>query len=530
MMQTLRPTSARLALRKTRQRSIRPGAEALEGRILLYSAFGQWTYSSRITYSFEPDGTNIAGTPSVLFQTLNASYPVTQWQNQIEQAATIWEASAHVNLAQVSDGGQPFGTYGDQQDDPRFGDIRIGMIPLPPGVLAETILPPPTNGGTAAGDILFNSTIRWQIGTGYDLETVAAHEFGHALGLGESSDPNSVMYGVYNGIKTALDSDDIAGIQSLYGAPQYDQFGGNNHSVFTPTNLISYLSPGGQVALSGLDNTYATQSEWYSITVPSTNSGQMVVTVQSSNLSSLSPALYIYNSSLGVVAQAGVGNTYGATISTSNAVTAGQKYYIKVMSGGSYGRVGTYGLQVNFTTQPMPPIQPPNTVVPQQLNQVAAAGSTTNAVMATSGDSAGAIGIGIARLQNAGAAWTGVGDIDGWVVPMMASATAFAPVSVPVSPPAVPVQPSLPTAVAGPISPLTSSPATATTVTVASPASDAQAAPLSGSEGATPSAHRRHKVVHHAVDAALAGWKGHRKRPLASSKVRTTTHEHEPIA
>ena len=37
------------------------------------------------------------------------------------------------------------------------------------------------------------------------------------------------MYGTYNGIKTALVSDDISGIQSLYGAPQYDQFNNNGH-------------------------------------------------------------------------------------------------------------------------------------------------------------------------------------------------------------------------------------------------------------------------------------------------------------
>ena len=264
-MRRINLTSARLASRKVRARSSRPEAEALEGRILLYSTLGQWTYSSRITYSFMPDGTNVGGVPSALFQTMNAVCPTAEWQGQIEQAATIWEANANLNLALVPDGGQAVSTDGNQQDDPRFGDIRIGAVPLPSGVLAETFLPPPSNGGTLAGDILFNSTIEWQVGTGYDIATVAAHEIGHALGLGESTTSSAVMYGTYNGIKTALASDDISGIQSLYTAPQYDQFntgGHHNSSVLTATNITSYIDGNGQIALPGLDITLPTQSEW----------------------------------------------------------------------------------------------------------------------------------------------------------------------------------------------------------------------------------------------------------------------------
>ena len=169
------------------------------------------------------------------FRLLMPNIATATWENQIEQAASLWENATNANLALVSDGGEPVGTPGDQQDDPRFGDIRIGMIPLPSGVLAETFLPPPANGGTDAGDILFNSTVNWQINSNYDLMTVAAHEFGHSLGLGESSVSTAVMYGTYNGIKQALTSDDIAGIQSIYGTRQFDQFnagGQRNNTIY----------------------------------------------------------------------------------------------------------------------------------------------------------------------------------------------------------------------------------------------------------------------------------------------------------
>ncbi len=213
-----RRTAARSWSLGTARRSNRPDLEALEGRMLLYSTLGDmWTYDSRITYSFMPDGTSVGGVASSLFATLNAVTPTATWEAQFENAASLWEEAANVNLALVPDGGEAVGTNGDQQDDPRFGDIRIGAVPLGPGILAETFLPPPANGGTDAGDILFNSSEPWAINSTYDIMTVAAHEFGHALGLGESTVSSAVMYGTYDGTKQVLTSDDISGIDSIYG-------------------------------------------------------------------------------------------------------------------------------------------------------------------------------------------------------------------------------------------------------------------------------------------------------------------------
>ena len=357
-----------------------PRVEDLEDRVLLYSAYGdQWTYDSRITYSFMPDGTSVGGVPSALFSTLNANFPTATWEGQIEQAASLWEGATNANLALVSDGGEAVGTAGDQQDDPRFGDIRIGAIPLGSGILAETFLPPPANGGTDAGDILFNSSINWQINSNYDLMTVAAHEFGHALGLGESSVSTAVMYGTYNGIKQALTSDDIAGIQSIYGTRQYDQFNTAataTTSTITATNINSYIASNAQIAIPSLDITTAGDSEWFYVTVPSTTTGTMTVTVQSSNLSSLSPESPGLQLVLSLVGQASAPNSFGATISVTTSVAAGQGYYIKVLAAGGRG-VGGYGLLVNFGSQTQSPIPPPNTVVASQPNQGGGMGQVT---------------------------------------------------------------------------------------------------------------------------------------------------------
>jgi Matrixin len=54
----------------------------------------------------------------------------------------------------------------------------------------------------------------------YDIQGVATHEYGHALGMGHSSDPNATMAPSHsdNWIPSrSIEADDIAGIQSIYG-------------------------------------------------------------------------------------------------------------------------------------------------------------------------------------------------------------------------------------------------------------------------------------------------------------------------
>ncbi|KAL5017146.1 hypothetical protein ScPMuIL_006735 [Solemya velum] len=82
------------------------------------------------------------------------------------------------------------------------------------GVLAHAFSP--KNGNTH-----FDDDERWVYHTndGTELESVAAHEFGHALGLGHSDNPNALMAPYYRGYDPTLHQDDIDGIQFLYGGP-----------------------------------------------------------------------------------------------------------------------------------------------------------------------------------------------------------------------------------------------------------------------------------------------------------------------
>jgi hypothetical protein len=55
--------------------------------------------------------------------------------------------------------------------------------------------------------------------SGFYIEDIAAHEFGHALGLLHSTSPAATMYPSVSYCDTrprSLDSDDIAGVQALY--------------------------------------------------------------------------------------------------------------------------------------------------------------------------------------------------------------------------------------------------------------------------------------------------------------------------
>uniref|UniRef100_A0A8D0G0R6 Peptidase metallopeptidase domain-containing protein n=1 Tax=Strix occidentalis caurina TaxID=311401 RepID=A0A8D0G0R6_STROC len=90
----------------------------------------------------------------------------------------------------------------------------------PGGSIAHAYAP----GKDFGGDAHFDEDETWTKSTeGTNLFYVAAHEFGHSLGLFHSKDPNALMYPVYRKFDPSvfpLQQDDINGIQYLYGNSQ----------------------------------------------------------------------------------------------------------------------------------------------------------------------------------------------------------------------------------------------------------------------------------------------------------------------
>lgn len=87
----------------------------------------------------------------------------------------------------------------------------------PGGALAHTFYPAPPNPEPVAGDMHLDTDEPWNTGGNVDLYSVVLHEAGHALGLGHSDRPGSVMYPYYR-LSAGLTDDDIAGIRALYGS------------------------------------------------------------------------------------------------------------------------------------------------------------------------------------------------------------------------------------------------------------------------------------------------------------------------
>lgn len=147
-------------------------------------------------------------------------YTLVAIENIINTAMNTWaNVSGFTNLGQVADANVGFGAA--ESAGGQYGDIRIGAVYIDgsSGVLAHAYQPGTEAifgaGGTIAGDMHLDSSEDW-VNT-FDLSSVILHELGHSLGLNHSEDVNSIMYPYYSGALT-LGTDDIAGIQSIYGA------------------------------------------------------------------------------------------------------------------------------------------------------------------------------------------------------------------------------------------------------------------------------------------------------------------------
>ncbi|MEE6472882.1 hypothetical protein FKM82_009761 [Ascaphus truei] len=131
----------------------------------------------------------------------------------IKKAFKVWSDVTPLTFTRiynrVSDIEISFGTQ-------EHGDFYPFDGPL--GVLAHAFAPGKFIGGDAHFDVDETWTAR---SAGFNLFLVAAHEFGHSLGLDHSELPGALMFPTYSYVNPKvfkLSEDDTVGIQALYGA------------------------------------------------------------------------------------------------------------------------------------------------------------------------------------------------------------------------------------------------------------------------------------------------------------------------
>jgi peptidoglycan hydrolase-like protein with peptidoglycan-binding domain len=155
------------------------------------------------------------------FQNFTPDLTEAQTRDAIRAALALWSDVTPLTFREVPVNQNPEIVIrfvaGDHGDGSPFDGVG--------GVLAHAFYPPP-NGGDIAGDAHFDETETWAVALPiaagrFDLVTVAAHEFGHALGLTHSSVAGTLMWPSVSPGSThrfLQQNDDISLIQSIYGS------------------------------------------------------------------------------------------------------------------------------------------------------------------------------------------------------------------------------------------------------------------------------------------------------------------------
>lgn len=325
----------------SQRRSVPLRLQALEARDNP-ATFGEpWLDGQHVTLSFAPEGTPVLGIGSSLGSVLNG-LGAADARYEILRAFQSWASQTNLNVGIVGDDGSPYDATGALQHDPRYGDIRIAGRSLAGDIVAITSPSGPWSSNS--GDIIVNTDKPFSLDgsdDSYDLNTVFLQEAGHAFGVGNSTDPASVMYETYAGVRAGLTADDVASIQSLYGTRKGDAYEGatGNDTRATATKLTGSVQA---------DISTASDADWYSFTVPAGTTGTWV-RLKAAGVSLLAPRVEVYDASGQLVASGQSTDPQDNDVNVQvGSLGPGATYYVKVSAArkDAFG-IGAYNLGVD---------------------------------------------------------------------------------------------------------------------------------------------------------------------------------------
>ena len=281
-------------------------SEALEPRLLLDAQGVIWGADARLTLSFAPDGTDVNGHESALFSQFDKIAPRDVWQQTILTAFHTWARETNADIGVVQDDGSDFGIDGKLRRDERFGDIRVGSIPMGEGTYAVAISANEAIDGTWTGDLLFNSEANFQ--NLDELFAVAVHEAGHVFGLEHSDDPMSPLYSDGTIPDYVLPTpEDISILRDTFGPRTEDlydsvelgdsPFDGGMEASSGTVELSAYefenAAQGAVPTIAFADITEPSDVDRYKFEVPEGAAGTVVVHLVTSGISQLAGNLRV---------------------------------------------------------------------------------------------------------------------------------------------------------------------------------------------------------------------------------------------
>lgn len=353
--------------RVCRKDSARPRVETLESRRLL-AAFGTpWPDARGLTVSFPADGTEVVTQQNNLHATLDALAQREDWQELALRALQTWSYYADINVGLRTDANLPFGSPGLTVGDPRFGDFRFGSLDQET-VLANS-LPFQVTAGSFAGDVLLNSGTAftfhdWDEGVPpldpqapdtFDLYSVLLHETGNALGLADTSDPSSVMFGQYSGPKGLLTADDIAAIQALYGArtDPYETFDNGQLWLSTSITVPAGFDPAEETIDVNGSLRSSSDVDFYQFQ-PLSGENKVRIELNASGISLLQAKLQVFDTYGQLLAETSADSAFdndlAVTMQNLHVVADGTPLYLRVSpkDGGGVYSVGDYQLRIDY--------------------------------------------------------------------------------------------------------------------------------------------------------------------------------------